>query len=186
MNPLPTSRMADPDKAADQAFARIFSYPDEDCYTWIRECGRLLCPDDSASQVFRRFADFALAAPLEELEELFVQTFEMTRQRALEIGWHLYGEQYKRGEFLVRMRSLLRRYGIAESLELPDHLSHCLLLLPHLEEREALQFVRSSLRPALERIRQGFEQENPYRYAIDALCRSLDRRFTPDVVNPET
>jgi nitrate reductase assembly molybdenum cofactor insertion protein NarJ len=110
----------------------------------------------------------------------------MTRQRALEIGWHLYGEQYKRGEFLVRMRSLLRRHGIAESLELPDHLSHCLLLLPRLEEREAFQFVRGCLRPGLERIRQGFEPENPYRYAIESLCWFLDRRFALDLVNPET
>lgn len=186
MNPVPASPMEHLEMALDEAFARIFSYPDENCHTWIRECGRLLAWDGNTSQLFSRFAGHALAVRIEELEELFVQTFEMTRQRALEVGWHLYGEQYKRGEFLVHMRSLLRRYGVAETLELPDHLSHCLLLLPRLDEREAFQFVRSSLRPALERIRQGFEGDNPYRYAIESLCCSLDRRFAPDLVNPET
>ncbi len=170
----------------DEAFAKVFCYPDADSRRWIQECGRLLGEDPAALAAFSRFAESALTMSLEELEELFVLTFEMNRRRALEIGWHLYGEQYKRGEFLVRMRSLLRREGIAESLELPDHLTHCLLLLPHLEPGEAARFVRSCLRPALDRIRQGFTDENPYGYAVESLCRSLDRRYAPDLISLES
>src|SRR6266568_3182701 len=56
-------------------------------------------------------------------QELYVQTFEFNPACTLELGWHLFGENYERGEFLVRMREQLRRHGIAESNELPDHLT---------------------------------------------------------------
>ncbi len=42
-------------------------------------------------------------------EELYTRTFDLNPVCALEIGWHLFGEDYERGAFLVRMRDQLRR-----------------------------------------------------------------------------
>ena len=89
----------------------------------------------------------------EELQEAWVRTFEMTPECCLDIGWHLFGENYERGEFLVMLRQELKRHGIAESTELPDHLSHVLPLVARMEAPRA--FTERFLKPALDRILAG-------------------------------
>jgi nitrate reductase delta subunit len=54
-----------------------------------------------------------------DLEEFYTRTFDINPVSALEIGWHLYGEQYERGAFLVKMRELSRTLGVEESTSLP-------------------------------------------------------------------
>jgi len=70
---------------------------------------------------------------LEDLEELYTRTFDINPSCTLEIGWQLYGEDYNRGSFLVRMRELMRELGVEESTELPDHLMHILPVLGRFE-----------------------------------------------------
>ena len=41
----------------------------------------------------------------------------------LEVGWQLYGEDYNRGAFLVRMRAWMRSVGVEERGELPADLA---------------------------------------------------------------
>jgi nitrate reductase assembly molybdenum cofactor insertion protein NarJ len=117
-------------------------------------------PDDSARQ------------------ELYVQTFEFNPACTLELGWHLFGENYERGEFLVRMREQLRRYGIPESTELPDHLTHLLLLIGRLEQVEAAELAGQFLLPALTKIHDAIK-DNPYKSLIAAIQAKLETDF-PD------
>ena len=49
-----------------------------------------------------------------ELQELYTRTFDLSPVCTLEVGWHLYGEQYRRGRFLVKTRELLTKVEIAE------------------------------------------------------------------------
>ena len=86
-------------------------------------------------------------------QELYVQTFEFNPACTLELGWHLFGENYERGEFLVRMRDLLRRHGIAESTELPDHLTHVLALVGRLDHEEAAELAAKAKREVRSRRR---------------------------------
>ncbi len=91
----------------------------------------------------------------EALQELYVQAFEFNPAATLEVGWHLFGENYERGEFLVRMRGELRRHGISESSELPDHLTHLLPLVARMDRDEAARLAGESLLPALAKIRNA-------------------------------
>lgn len=113
-----------------------------------------------------------------EAQELFVQTFEFNPACTLEIGWHLFGENYERGEFLVRMREQLRRYGIAESTELPDHLTYLLALISRVEASEAAELAGQFLLPALGKIREALK-DNPYLAVIAAVEAKLEADF-PD------
>jgi nitrate reductase delta subunit len=116
------------------------------------------------------FAEAIAALSDTELEELYVQSFEMNPDRALEIGWHLFGEQYERGEFLVKMRVELRRYGIPETTELPDHLSQVLRLLARLPDADAAAFAAQFAAPALEKIAAALEGSgSPYERLIQAV-----------------
>ncbi len=104
------------------------------------------------------------------LEELFVRTFENNSERALEVGWHLHGENYARGSFMARMRELLRELGIEETVELPDHLSHMLLMLDATDSATAKAMANGVVLPALDKIEEGFnDSENPYIGVIRGL-----------------
>jgi nitrate reductase delta subunit len=111
-------------------------------------------------------------------QELYVQTFEFNPACTLEIGWHLFGENYERGEFLVRMREQLRRYGIAESSELPDHLTHLLVLIGRMEHEEAAELAGQFLLPALAKIQDGLK-DNSYGSLIATVQAKLEADY-PD------
>ena len=99
----------------------------------------------------------------DQLEELYTRTFDINPVCSLETGWHLFGEDYNRGAFLVRMRSLLREHGIEEGAELPDHLESALRVLRVMDRDEASQLARSFILPALMKMRTPFaDGDNPY------------------------
>lgn len=117
-------------------------------------------------------------------QELYVQTFEFNPACTLELGWHLFGETYERGEFLVKMRGELRRHGVEETSELPDHLTHILRLIGRMEHGEAALLAGESVLPALEKIR--LPEGSPYRPVFETIIGKLrgdfpgaPRRSTP-------
>jgi nitrate reductase molybdenum cofactor assembly chaperone NarJ/NarW len=127
---------------------------------------RLRYPDDAAGQ------------------ELYVQTFEFNPAATLEVGWHLFGENYERGEFLVRMREQLRRYQIAEGTELPDHLPQLLRLASRLPHDEAAELVGLHLAPALAKIRAALAG-SPHEPLIADIQSALAAGF-PDAPSRPT
>lgn len=112
---------------------------------------------------------------LSGMEELYIQTFDLNPDAALDIGWHLFGEDYARGEFLVKLRQEMRRYGIAERAELPDNLLTVLPLAARLPDGEANEFRARFLKPAVEKIRKAVpEDSNPYAKLLAAVSMLLD------------
>jgi len=114
-----------------------------------------------------------------KLDEMFTRTFDMNKTTCLEVGWHLYGEDYKRGEFLVRMRQSLAEYQIPESIELPDHISHFLRLLATLDQEDAPIYVARFLSPALKIILENFEKENPFQPLVETLQDYINESYPP-------
>ncbi len=120
---------------------------------------------------------FVKESRLADVEELFTRSFDLNPTCCLEIGWHLYGEDYERGRFLVHMRQSLREHGIPETVELPDHLSHVLQLLDRLPDEEAAPFSRRYIQPALTKIREHLAETNPYRGLLALLAEELETHF---------
>lgn len=135
------------------ALAGILAYPGADFADRMARCGKLLAgAPPEARQGFQRFSEGCNGRSPEELQELYTRTFDMNPGCALEIGWHLYGENYSRGEFLVDMRRELRSHGLKESAELPDHLVHVLPIVARMESDRAGTFVSSRVIPAIDKI----------------------------------
>jgi len=111
-----------------------------------------------------------------ELEEAYTRTFDISPDCALEVGWHLYGENYTRGAFLVEMRGRMRALGLAESAELPDHLTHVLAVIGRLPQQEARQLARDYLLPSLAKMAEKLPADRPHACvlaAIDWVIREL-------------
>ena len=126
-------------------------------------------PGEAGSLVDSFLRDTA-SLTLEQLQELYVRTFDLNPVCSLEIGWHLFGENYERGEFLVKMRQEMRRYGVPESTELPDHLTHVLPVAGRMAPEEANEFIVAFVLPALEKMRAGLAgKNNPYEKVLAAI-----------------
>lgn len=130
-----------------EVLARLFEYPDASYVERCREAGL----DEFASEMAK--------LSVSQIQEQFIATFDWNPATALDLGWHLYGEQYARGEFLVRMRGELRRYGIPESAELPDHLTHVLPLLARMDPKDAERFAGEFVAPAVAKLVSALDQK---------------------------
>ncbi len=155
--------------------AEILSYPESSYKEKAIEFINTFDPGSQESEMLDSFHDYVASSELYQIEELFTTTFDMNKTACLELGWHLYGEDYQRGEFLVKMRGSLEEYQINESIELPDHISHCLLLLAALDEDEAHIFATEYIGKALTIIIKGFDKENPYHGLLMCLQSMLQK-----------
>ena len=162
-------------KSIYERFAKLFEYPGEDYRANAEQCLAALRRERSeAAASLDEFCAPIRSLNTDELRELFTRTFDLNPMCTLEIGWQLYGEDYQRGEFLVKMREQLREYDLRESGELPDHLSHALVLLAHLEPEEAAEFAGGYLLPALDKMRTSWREG---RNAFAALLESAFLRL---------
>ncbi len=156
---------------ACDALASMVSYPD-DGYAGRVATGLTVmaraCPP--GADRLSPYTDWVARASTAEMQELYAQTFDFDPACTLDVGWHLYGENYDRGEFLVRLRRAMRESGVTESTELPDHLSHMLALLGRVDAGQARAYVSDALLPALSKVRTALDgKNNPFDPLLDAI-----------------
>jgi len=141
------------------ALANLFRYPTKDYPQQIADCGQLLKDYyPSAYKEFKNFEEIMETKNIVEIEELFSMTFHIQAICYLDLGYVLYAEDYKRGEFLVQMKKEQAKAGNDCGVELADNLPNALTLLPLIEDpafREELA-VRMYI-PALEAMEKEFE-----------------------------
>ncbi|MEP0823587.1 MAG: nitrate reductase molybdenum cofactor assembly chaperone [Ignavibacterium sp.] len=162
-----------------ESLAALLAYPgreslrdaDACCDALEREiAGRV---HGTVSENLRRYRTALGIFSAQELEELYTRTFDLNPVCSLDIGWHLYAENYDRGTFLVEMRNALKEHGISESTELPDHLPTVLRLLARMEPDRAKALAGASVLPAVRIMTTGFtDPANPYA-ALTAILEPL-------------
>lgn len=152
---------------------RLVQYPGTDYVDDMRALAELAAQLGAESAAdLRTFIASLEGRSVGELQELFTQTFDLTPTCALEVGWHLFGEEYERGAFLVDMREALRRHHVPEGTELPDHLGSLLALVVRLDAREAGTFVSRALLPAVDKMMQGLRDAGS---PFVATMRTIDQ-----------
>ncbi|MGD2114618.1 MAG: molecular chaperone TorD family protein [Acidobacteriota bacterium] len=158
-----------------ERLAGLFRYPGGEFSVLLAAARAALASGDpETAGELERFARAVEGAPLTELQELYTRTFDLDPVCALEIGWHLYGEGYDRGRFLVRLRELHRELGIDEAGELPDHLISVLPALARLGPEDRTDLGRRFAVPAVARMLAGFAgRDNPYEHLVRAVDRTL-------------
>jgi len=167
--------------------SRLVTYPETN---YLADLDALVAEaagrDLEAARELAAFATRMNGLPVDELQELFTRTFDLNPVCALEVGWHLFGEEYERGAFLVRMRQALREHDVPEGCELPDHLASLLRLLPRLDPDEADLLVVHALTPAVDKMLGPLEQgESPFLPLMKAIRRLLAARVAagPEVTH---
>jgi len=159
-----------------QAWADLLQYPGEKGSALIQQrIDEIRTAAPELGPDLQRMVDYAASHGDSDLEEVFTRTFDSNAERALEVGWHLHGENYARGAFMVRMRNLLRELEVEETAELPDHLSHVLSVLARANPELTAALAKGVVAPALAKIADGFSDDrNPYYGIVVGLKRYID------------
>jgi nitrate reductase delta subunit len=174
------------DAAIYSALVALLTYP-EAGYPQRIEASVQVAPQECRGQL-EQFALQMRGLATDELQELFTRTFDLNPMCSLELGWHLFGENYERGLLMVRVREELRRHELEESTELPDHLTHVLRLVERMEHENAADFVAACVLPALEKMLQAMRgKQNPFENVLLAVEALLHCKF-PEIplTAPET
>lgn len=173
-----------------EALAPLLIYPDGDLAlraAYFRERLDSDEPDGAEPDLAALVEEslrFLETQPQHLLEELYTRTFDLNPISTLEIGWHLYGEQYERGRFLVRAREMLCRVEVEEDGELPDFLPSLLRALPRLSHDEAID-LGAYLLPAVSVMCDALadkDKGNPYHAILEAVRQALAARVPDDAV----
>lgn len=110
--------------------AELFRYPGPDSAKFAMECQESLdkyYPE--AGKLLEPFTKHFISLNEDQREELFTKTFDVQPICYLDLGYVIFGEDYKRGTFLQKMQEEQRLIGRDCSPELPDHLYHVLYLM---------------------------------------------------------
>lgn len=156
-------------RAVYELLAALLEYPNGD---WPKHTERA-CAVANAS--LGEFVAGVESLSITSLQELYTRTFDLNPSCALEIGYHLFGENYKRGEFLAHLRETEAGFALGQEQQLPDYLPVLLRLLVKLEDEELRgSLIVECLIPAIEKMLASFkETENPYCLLLEALRSTL-------------
>ncbi|HYL79489.1 MAG TPA: hypothetical protein VEU07_01670, partial [Candidatus Acidoferrum sp.] len=79
-----------------------------------------------------------------------------------------------------KMRQQSTRFGLPDSVELPDHLSLVLAVLGRMPAEEAEEFAGACLLPGLDKMRANLAgKSNPFEAVLDAIALLVERRYGP-------
>lgn len=183
--------------------AKLFVFPQKEDYVDnVKDIQQYL--DNSlphVGEILQPFTDVISSVSKYELEDLYLRTFEVQSITTLDIGYVVFGDDYKRGELLVNLNKEHKKYGIDCGDELADNLSNVLKLINVIEDLELLNdLVNMIIAPALSKMIKGFGEgqiaakekvyikhhktllNKPqsftiYKYALLALYKALDYNF---------
>jgi nitrate reductase delta subunit len=164
-----------------QLFAQLLEYPQPGLAEAAQECEVLLAPGNpEAATRLRQFRTFVEATPLSRVEELYTSTFDLDATCHPYVGYHLFGESYKRSVFLVGLKERYRSHRFAgPENELADHLAVLLRFLAVCEDADlARELVQDAMLPTLARMmdkkEEGEQPDRPARHRVyDQVLHAL-------------
>ena len=140
----------------------MFYYPENEGYkTKIKEIhAYLLNVLPEAAEAMQPFMDFMKISSFQEIQELFLRSFDLQAITTLDIGFVLFGEDYKRGRLLVHLNEEHRNAGNDCHSELSDHLPNILNLLGKMKDVATRNEIATRLvMPAIEKMIKEFSIE---------------------------
>lgn len=138
-----------------ELFAELLEYPHRGLAKTAHEAGAAIASGNpEAAGLLKQFATFVERTPYNTLEEVFTATFDLNASRHPYIGYHLFGEAYKRSVFMLELKERFRTIGFDQGLEMPDHLAVMLRFMAlcpdeHVIEELAREAVIPSLEPMM-------------------------------------
>ncbi|MBI4344634.1 MAG: nitrate reductase molybdenum cofactor assembly chaperone [Euryarchaeota archaeon] len=156
-------------------FADLLAYPQENPAEKAKACLDLLRQHPRSAAAVQKFLEFAQRQDLGRLQEVYTHTFDLNPVCSLYIGYHLYGESFRRGDYMVRLKGAYRARGLDPGNELPDHLTLIFRYLSASPEGSDLPVITEDVVPAIEAMAKTFEGSgNAYGEVVGAVKAWLE------------
>ncbi|HET6513805.1 MAG TPA: nitrate reductase molybdenum cofactor assembly chaperone [Thermodesulfovibrionales bacterium] len=160
-----------------QALAQAFSYPwNRETLLWSVEQlrGSLeSCGEDPLAGL----REFISRSDLARIQEEYTVAFDLSPACAPYVGYHLFGDTHKKGEYMIKLKGIYREHGYyPPDSELPDHLSVLFDFLAHMRreamDEERRDFLSAHMLEGMNKMRSvaGSKPEMLWRDLITAAC----------------
>ena len=168
-----------------ELLAKLLEYPAPGLLAVAERCrAQLATRSADAAEKVDVFAAYAAGVDVRDLEELYARTFDLNPAASMDLGFQLFGESYKRGIFLVKMKRAVRAHDVDAGSELPDHLPVMLRLLARLtDDEDPRSLVDEVILPTVTKVLEAFgKTENPYVSLLRAVVSLLCTDFRVDAI----
>lgn len=143
-------------------FDSLLAYPIQESRIKVESTQEYLnkyYPD--AAETLNEFTGFARTIPLWKWEEIYTRTFDVQAITTLDVGYVLFGDDYKRGELLVNLSKEHTKVGNNCKTELSDHLPNLLRLFDKINDNDFKDdLIYLIIKPALKKIIGEFDSRN--------------------------
>lgn len=141
--------------------ADLFQYPDGEYPQKVNDIREFLNSNyPEAGEHMDKFVELLPARDLNKMEELYIRSFDVQSITTLDIGYVLFGDDYKRGELLANLNREHVQANNDCGSELGDHLPNLLRLISKLDDQELIiEMVEELLVPALVKMISEFEPD---------------------------
>lgn len=145
-----------------EKLAQLFQYPKTDYKEKVREAETVLSElYPETLKTFKQFSEFVSNSSHDEITEIFTRTFDVQAITTLDVGYVLFGDDYKRGELLVNLNREHREAANECTDELADNLANLLSLLPKMQNHDIRdELVEMIIMPGLIKIINEFDTKN--------------------------
>lgn len=139
--------------------ANLFRYPDKEYKKNIEVCKQMLAKEYPLTFLKAMpFFEYIEKTDIDNIEEIFSMTFHIQAICFLDLGYVLFAEDYKRGDFLVKVKNEQLKVKNDCGDELADNLPNILTLMAKMEDMDFLdEFAIRIVKPALEKMLSEFD-----------------------------
>lgn len=145
-----------------ELLSTLFFYPEnESDLSKIKDVYAYLSANlPESAEVMKPFMEFMAISSIGEIQELFLRSFDIQAITTLDIGFILFGEDYKRGQLLVHLNMEHREAGNNCHTELSDHMPNVLCLLSKMKNNDMRKEIATRLLgPAVVKMLEEFYPE---------------------------
>ena len=120
--------------------SKLFKYPEKDYISKLDLVQKYL--DEFypiAGNELKVFSEYIHTRTLDERQELFTKTFDVQPICYLDLGYVMFGEDYKRGAFLLSMQAEQLKIDNDCGTDLPDNICNVLTLMSKSTDEKFLE-----------------------------------------------
>ena len=158
-------------------FADILDYPEHSITRMIDDClAQLALEAPDAHAQLMDFQTEIAQKDVRQLQELYTNAFDLRPECTPNLGYHLFGDDGRRGAFLAELKGRMDARGVPLGVELADHIALILRFLDVAEDEQPV-LIEDCLLPAVSKMIEVLKDgENPYEHALRALFGLLQHR----------
>lgn len=169
-------------------FADILDYPERSIAKSLGDCiGELTPAIPDAPAQLKSFQNSIADKSLGQLQEAYTNAFDLRPDCTPNLGYHLFGDDGRRGLFLAELKGRMESRGIRPGVELPDHIALLLRYVDIADKEERIPVIEDCLLPAVARMVEVLKPSgNPYEHALSALLSLIRHQHEGFTMSAET